>query len=194
MFTTKLDTKSKKEPEQKNSFNFAFKDYKDTKPGIGFGLAEKSSEANPKAPSTSFPQNLIVPENRGVLEEKKIPKKEQVESISKMSLEEFEKVGMNSKTICQIFNKWRTNLIGIANEMKETESDIQDYEAQLLDFIKKLYSQIQVVDLANQIAEQQKSMLLDLKKKQVTKFPSNLGRIKGYSRRYYGISRSVPKK
>eukprot|EP00826_Nyctotherus_ovalis_P036687 TRINITY_DN3276_c0_g2_i5.p1 TRINITY_DN3276_c0_g2~~TRINITY_DN3276_c0_g2_i5.p1 ORF type:complete len:200 (+),score=43.49 TRINITY_DN3276_c0_g2_i5:140-739(+) len=78
-------------------------------------------------------KGLIFGESQNPPEEKKAPRQNIAEHIKQMTFEEFKSLGMSGKTMSEIFNKWRSKLIGTANEMKETEKELQDYEGQLLD-------------------------------------------------------------
>jgi len=106
------------------------------------------------------------------------PEAETEDQIKLMTFEEFKTAGMNGKTMSEIFNKWRSKLIETANEMKGTEKELQNYEGQLLDLLKKTFIQIQTVDLANEITQQQKSTLIKLKRDQVFFICKIIGRVK----------------
>jgi hypothetical protein len=158
LFGLKTEKEEKKSGE-KNPFAMALNTSLFGAPSSGNKDSVEEDKKFPLPPKTSSPSLLT-----GGLNPPEVKIEDQVKL---MSFEEFKATGMNGKTMSETFNKWRSKLIGIANEMKGTEKELQEYEGQLLDLIKKAYIQIQTVDLANEITQQQKIMLIKLKNDQV---------------------------
>lgn len=75
---------------------------------------------------------------------------------------------LSPKSLERTFNRWRTELVNLSNDMRSSESDVQRYESQLLDMLAQIKQQTQVADAVAKVSEQQKNALLEIRHSQVS--------------------------
>jgi len=166
-------------PEEKKGIPFGFANKDNAGSAIPFASKPPASdfiskpEAKTKMPEEDKKNNLILNQQSNLVSSKgseridEIRRDEKPKGIPKISAEELKSTNLSPQKLEDLFNKWRSSLITMANEMHMTEDQMKKYEIQLLETLREVQYQMQNVDNLTKITQQQQDILNIVKSDQV---------------------------